>query len=59
MADVFRGKYRAQSGSAFFGYAFHGVTAILTLWLVAKRWEFDGGYEMTIALHIGGIVSCC
>ncbi len=36
MTDVFRNKYRALSGKAFFGYAFHGVTAILTLWLVAQ-----------------------
>jgi hypothetical protein len=36
MADVFRGKYRALSGSAFFAYGFHGVTAILALWLVIQ-----------------------
>ena len=36
MADVFRGKYRALSGKAFFGYGFHGVTAILALWLVIQ-----------------------
>ena len=36
MADVFRGKYRALSGNAFFGYGFHGITAILTLWLVIQ-----------------------
>ena len=36
MADVFRGKYGAHSGKAFFGYAFHGVTAIFAVWLVAQ-----------------------
>ena len=36
MADVFRGKYRTLSGSAFFGYGFHGITAILALWLVIQ-----------------------
>jgi hypothetical protein len=36
MADVIRGKTAGFSGSALFGYTFHGATAILTLWLLAK-----------------------
>ncbi len=32
MADVFRGKYSAVK--AIPGYCFHGVTAILAMWLV-------------------------
>lgn len=36
MADVFRGKSSGFSGGTLFGYAFHGVTAVLALWLLAK-----------------------
>jgi len=36
MADVFRGKTRGLSGGALAGYAFHGVTAVLALWLFVK-----------------------
>jgi hypothetical protein len=36
MADVIRGKTPGLSGGALAGYAFHGVTAILTLWLLFK-----------------------
>jgi hypothetical protein len=36
MAGVLRGKTPAFSGSALGGYAMHGVTAILALWLLIK-----------------------
>jgi len=36
MADVIRGKTPGLSGAAFAGYALHGVTAILALWLLMK-----------------------
>ncbi len=36
MTDVFRRKYGSMSGKAIFGYGFHGVTAILALWLLAQ-----------------------
>lgn len=36
MAGVLRGKTPALSGAALGGYALHGVTAILTLWLLTK-----------------------
>jgi hypothetical protein len=36
MADVFRGKTKALCGQAFTGYAFHGVTAVLALFLFMK-----------------------
>jgi hypothetical protein len=36
MADVLRGKNSALSGAALGGYALHGATAILTLWLLTK-----------------------
>jgi hypothetical protein len=34
MADVFRRKNSAFSVQSLFGYALHGVTAILVLWMV-------------------------
>ncbi len=33
MADVFRTKQSGLSKATLFGYAFHGVTAILALWM--------------------------
>ncbi len=36
MADVFRGKTSGLSLSLFPAYAFHGVTAVLVLWLVGQ-----------------------
>jgi hypothetical protein len=36
MADVFRGKKSGFSTSALGGYALHGATAILALWLAIK-----------------------
>lgn len=36
MAEVFRGKTRALSGKAMSMYGFHGVTALLALWLAFK-----------------------
>jgi hypothetical protein len=36
MAEVFRGKYAALSKQAIGGYAFHGVTALLALWMFMK-----------------------
>ncbi len=36
MADVFRLKVSGLSAKLLPGYAFHGVTAILALWLVMK-----------------------
>jgi hypothetical protein len=39
MADVFRGKVSGRSPSLLPGYAFHGVTAVLALWLVMKAVE--------------------
>jgi hypothetical protein len=36
MADVIRGKTPGLSGAALGGYAVHGVTAILALWLLIK-----------------------
>lgn len=33
MADVFRGKVSGLSPKLFPGYAFHGVTAVLALWM--------------------------
>jgi len=36
MADVFRGKNSGLSSTALGGYAFHGVTAVLALWMLMK-----------------------
>ncbi len=36
MADVFRGKASGLSPKVLPGYAIHGVTAVLALWLVTK-----------------------
>jgi len=36
MADVFRGKTKGLGSAALVGYAFHGVTALLALWLVGQ-----------------------
>jgi hypothetical protein len=36
MAGVIRGKTPGLGVSALFGYAVHGATAILALWLVMK-----------------------
>ena len=36
MAGVIRGKIPGMSGGALAGYAFHGVTAVLALWLLMK-----------------------
>lgn len=36
MADVFRGKNKAWSGAALFGYGFHGLTAVIALWMVMQ-----------------------
>lgn len=36
MADVFRRKYSALSAHAIPGYLFHGLTAILSLWMILK-----------------------
>jgi len=36
MADVIRGKTPGLSSAALGGYAVHGVTAILTLWMLMK-----------------------
>lgn len=36
MGDVFRHKYKALSGQAIGGYVFHGVTAILSLWMLIR-----------------------
>ncbi len=36
MAEVFRRKYPALSKQAMFGYAFHGATAVLSLWMILK-----------------------
>jgi len=36
LADVFRAKYGGLSKAAIGGYTFHGLTAILALWLVIK-----------------------
>lgn len=33
MADVFRGKVSGFSPKLLPGYAFHGVTAVLALWM--------------------------
>ncbi len=39
MADVFRGKSKALSAQILPAYAFHGVTAVLTLFLLFKALE--------------------
>jgi len=36
MADVFRGKNGALSRASLFGYGFHGITAIVALWMFAQ-----------------------
>jgi hypothetical protein len=36
MAGVFRQKEKAWSGASIFGYALHGVTAVLALWMLMK-----------------------
>jgi hypothetical protein len=36
MADVFRNKTKALGAQALGGYAFHGVTALLSLFLILK-----------------------
>jgi len=36
MADVFRGKYSGLSLKLLPAYMFHGVFAVLALWLVLK-----------------------
>jgi hypothetical protein len=36
MADVLRGKTKALCGQAWAGYATHGVTAVLALFLFLK-----------------------
>jgi hypothetical protein len=36
MAGVLRGKTPAFSGAALGGYALHGATAVLALWLLTK-----------------------
>jgi len=36
LAEVFRGKSAALSPKLLPGYGFHGVTAILSLWLFMK-----------------------
>ncbi|MHB1133459.1 MAG: hypothetical protein ACYC4L_13895 [Chloroflexota bacterium] len=36
MADVFRGKVSGVKPALYPAYAFHGVTAVLVLWLVAQ-----------------------
>ena len=36
MADVIRGKTPGLSGAALGGYALHGVTAVLAVWLLMK-----------------------
>jgi hypothetical protein len=36
MADVIRGKTPGLSGAALGGYALHGVTAVLALWMLMK-----------------------
>ncbi len=36
MADVIRGKSKATSIGTMAGYGFHGITAILALWMVTK-----------------------
>lgn len=39
MADVFRGKTSGLNPALLPGYAFHGATAVLALWLVTKALE--------------------
>ena len=36
MSDVFRKKHTAWSGASIFGYALHGTTAVLALWMFLK-----------------------
>lgn len=36
MTDVFRGKNSGWSAAALGGYAFHGITAVLALWLAMQ-----------------------
>jgi hypothetical protein len=36
MADVIRRKTSGLSGAALGGYALHGVTAVLALWMLMK-----------------------
>jgi len=36
MAGVFRQKEKAWSPGTIFGYALHGVTAVLALWMFMK-----------------------
>ena len=36
MADVFRGKISGRGAAAFGGYAIHGVTAVLALWMAMQ-----------------------
>ncbi len=36
MTDVFRRKYGGLSAQAFWGYFFHGLTAILALWMFMR-----------------------
>ena len=36
MTDVFRRKEKAWSVKSFFGYALHGTTAVLALWMLLK-----------------------
>lgn len=36
MADVFRKKHSAWSANSLFGYALHGTTAVLALWMFMK-----------------------
>jgi hypothetical protein len=36
MADVFRKKQKAWSKATIFGYALHGTTAVLALWMFMK-----------------------
>ncbi len=33
MADVFRTKHSGLSKETLFGYVFHGVTALIALWM--------------------------
>jgi hypothetical protein len=36
MAGVFRQKEKAWSKNTLFGYGFHGVTAVLALWMFVQ-----------------------
>ncbi len=36
MADVIRGKSRAFGIGTMAGYGFHGITAVLALWMFTK-----------------------